>query len=294
MGELDGWTRKEFTADGISHATYRRGAGPGVIVIHEIPSLSPECIAFGQELVDAGFTVVMPHLFGTAGGPASLGAVATVLPRLCVSKEFTTFATGQTSPVAGWLRALARQLHSELGGVGIGAVGMCFTGGFALAMMVDPAVVAPVLAQPSLPFAVSKKRGADLNLTPDDLAVVRQRAADGCAVLGLRYEKDKATGTRFATLRARARGCVPLHRVPRVQALDPDRAPSAGRGRCGAGVLDRAVERPVLNLLAWETLREPMVRREPRVTRRRRRRPAAGPTRWCRRAELRRSRNAGR
>ena len=80
MGELDGWTRKEFTADGISHATYRRGAGPGVIVIHEIPSLSPECIAFGQELVDAGFTVVMPHLFGTAGGPASLGAVATVLP----------------------------------------------------------------------------------------------------------------------------------------------------------------------------------------------------------------------
>ena len=89
---------------------------------------------------------------------------------------------------------------AELGGVGVGAVGMCFTGGFALAMMVDPAVVAPVVAQPSLPFAVGKKRGADLNLSPADLGVVKQRAADGCAVLGLRYEKDKATGTRFATL----------------------------------------------------------------------------------------------
>ena len=201
MDELDDWTRTEFTADGVAHDTYRRGTGRGVIVIHEIPSLSPECIAFGQELVDAGFTVVMPHLFGAANGPASLGAVAKVLPRLCVSREFTTFATGRTSPIAGWLRALARQLHAELGGVGVGAVGMCFTGGFALAMMVDPAVAAPVLAQPSLPFAVGKKRGADLNLNPGDLAAVKQRAADGCAVLGLRYEKDKATGTRFATLR---------------------------------------------------------------------------------------------
>ena len=200
MPELDRWVRGDFTADGVSHDTYRQGTGPGVIVIHEIPSMSPECIAFGQEVVDAGFTVIMPHLFGTAGGPASLGATAKVLPRLCVSKEFTTFATGQTSPVAGWLRALARDLHGELGGSGVGAVGMCFTGGFALAMMVDDAVTAPVIAQPSLPFAVGKKRGADLNLDPGDLAVVKQRAADGCAVLGLRYEKDKATGTRFATL----------------------------------------------------------------------------------------------
>ena len=171
-----------------------------MIVIHEIPSMSPECVAFGQEVVDTGFTVIMPHLFGVAGGPATLGATVKVLPRLCVSKEFTTFATGQTSPIAGWLRALARDLHAELGGTGVGAVGMCFTGGFALAMMVDDAVAAPVLAQPSLPFAVSSKRGADLNLDAADLDVVRQRAADGCAVLGLRYARDRATGTRFATL----------------------------------------------------------------------------------------------
>jgi dienelactone hydrolase len=206
MSALDSWVRSEFTADGVTHDTYRQGTGPGVIVIHEIPSMSPECIAFGQEVVDAGFTVVMPHLFGAAGGPATLRATATVLPKLCISHEFTTFATGRTSLIANWLRALARDLRSQLAvagnseGQGIGAVGMCFTGGFALAMMVDDAIVAPVLAQPSLPFAVSKKRGADLNLSPADLAVVKQRAAAGCPVLGLRYEKDKATGTRFATL----------------------------------------------------------------------------------------------
>jgi dienelactone hydrolase len=102
--------------------------------------------------------------------------------------------------VAGWLRSLARDLHAELGGPGVGALGMCFTGGFALAMMVDDSVAAPVLCQPSVPFAVSKGRAADLNLSPADLDVVRQRAAGGCQVLGLQYDKDPATGTRFETL----------------------------------------------------------------------------------------------
>jgi len=99
------------------------------------------------------------------------------------------------------LRSLARDLHGELGGPGVGAVGMCFSGGFALAMMVDDSVVAPVVCQPSTPFAVGRRRGADLNLSPDDLDTVRARAAAGCAVLGLRYRDDPATGTRFDTLR---------------------------------------------------------------------------------------------
>jgi hypothetical protein len=77
---------------------------------------------------------------------------------------------------------------------------MCFTGGFALAMMVDTSVVAPVLAQPSTPFAVSPSRAADVNLSPGDLAAVKERAAAGCEVLGLRYRSDRAVGTRFETL----------------------------------------------------------------------------------------------
>ena len=96
-------------------------------------------------------------------------AAASALRQVCVSREFTKLALRETPPVAGWLRSLARQLHAELGGPGVGAVGMCFTGGFALAMMVDDSVAAPVVAQPSVPFAVTKSRAADLNVSPDDL-----------------------------------------------------------------------------------------------------------------------------
>jgi dienelactone hydrolase len=200
MSLLDSWTQGEHTAGGVTHPTYRKGTGPGVVVIHEIPGLTPEVIGYAEELVAAGYTVVLPHLFGTPEAPMSVGAIAKVLPRLCVSKEFTTMATGQTSPIAVWLRDLARTLHDELGGPGVGALGMCFTGGFALAMMVDPSVAAPVLAQPSLPFPVGKARAADLNLSPADLTAVKQRAAAGCEVLGLRYRGDSAVGTRFDTL----------------------------------------------------------------------------------------------
>jgi dienelactone hydrolase len=201
MSLLDTWTHGSHTADGRTHDTYRKGSGPGVIVIHELPGMTPDVIAFGEEVVEAGHTVVMPHLFGQVEQAPSATAMVRSLGSVCVSREFTTFALGRTAPLAGWLRSLARDLHSELGGPGVGAVGMCFTGGFALAMMVDEAVAAPVVAQPSVPFAVGRARGADLNLSASDLEAVRARANAGCTVLGLRYRQDPATGTRFETLR---------------------------------------------------------------------------------------------
>jgi dienelactone hydrolase len=200
MDPLDTWTHGIHTADGITHPTYRKGTGPGVVLIHELPGMTPEVIAFADEVVGAGHTVVMPHLFGEPAAPVSVGRFLKVLPQVCVSREFTKLALNETTPVAGWLRSLARELHAELGGPGVGALGMCFTGGFALAMMVDDAVTAPVVCQPSAPFAIGKRRGADLNLSPADLQVVKRRAAAGCAVLGLRYRNDAATGTRFDTL----------------------------------------------------------------------------------------------
>ena len=200
MSLLESWTQGEHSFDGVTHPTYRKGSGPGVIVIHEIPGMTPEVIGFGEEVVAAGFTVVMPHLFGAPEAPMGPRSLLATFPRVCVSREFTTLATGVTTPVAGWLRSLARELHEELGGPGVGAIGMCFTGGFALAMMVDTAVAAPVLAQPSAPFAVTPGRSRDVNLSPEDLAVVKQRSAAGCQVLGLRYTRDAAVGKRFETL----------------------------------------------------------------------------------------------
>jgi dienelactone hydrolase len=197
---LASWTPGSHTEGDLTFPTYRKGSGPGVIVIHEIPGPTPKVIAFAEEVVDAGFTVVMPHLFGRAEEPMNPISVARTLANLCVRAEFTKLATGVTAPIQAWLRSLARVLHVELGGPGVGALGMCFTGGFALAMMVDDSVAAPVLCQPSTPFAVGRKRAADLGLSPADLTVVKERAAGGCQVLGLEYPTDPMTGTRFRTL----------------------------------------------------------------------------------------------
>lgn len=194
------WTQGSHAHDGTTHTTYRKGTGPGVVVIHEIPGITPAVAAFGEELVDAGYTVVMPSLFGSDGADMTALTAAKALRQVCVSREFTKLRTGVTTPVAGWLRSLASELHDELGGPGVGALGMCFTGGFALAMMVDAPVTAPVLCQPSTPFVVGPKRSADLNLSPADLDVVKGRCAAGQQVLGIQFEKDPLTGSRFDTL----------------------------------------------------------------------------------------------
>lgn len=203
---LEGWSQSSFTAAGLTRDVYRRGSGPGVVVIHEIPGITPKVAQFMNEVVDAGFTVVAPSLVGTPGRDVSNGYVLGSMLKVCVAKEFANWALDRTSPVIGFLRALARNLHDEVGGPGVGAVGMCFSGGFALGMMVDDIMVAPVLSQPSMPFAAgfgSRKvrRSADLNLSPDDRLAVARRAAEGCQVLGLRFTGDTLVGTRFDSLR---------------------------------------------------------------------------------------------
>lgn len=203
MDALTSWTADRHTADGRTVPVYRKGSGPGVVVLHESPGLTPEVVAFGEHLVGAGFTVALPHLFGPAGRRPRPGESALVLTRLCLSREFALVTTGATTPLAGWLRDLARTLHAGCGGRGVGVVGMCVTGGFALAAMLDPSVAAPVLAQPAVPVPLTSRRAADVGLAPEDLEQVVERARAGCPVLGVRYRADVSTGTRFETLRAR-------------------------------------------------------------------------------------------
>ena len=198
---IPGWDHSAFTHDGVTHATYRKGSGPAVVVVHEIPGITPKVLEFAERVVAQGFTVVMPLLVGEVGRKPSGSYIASSMRKICISREFTTMAMHKTSPIISWLRALARQMHSEVGGVGVGAVGMCFSGGFALGMMVDDIMVAPVLSQPSMPFAVGTNRSADLNLSPSDEARIVERAQAGCQVLGLRFTGDKLVGTRFDSLR---------------------------------------------------------------------------------------------
>ena len=200
---LAGFESTQFTHAGTTRTVYRGGAGPGVVVIHEVPGVTPNVAAFGRRVIDAGFTVAMPSLFGEPGRAPTAGYLARSLLHGCVAREFTSWATRTTSPVIEWLRALARDLHASAGGPGVGAVGMCFTGGFALAMAVDETLLAPVLSQPSMPIGVGKARKRDLQLSDADLARVQDRAAhDGLCVLGLRFTRDPAVPPeRFAHLR---------------------------------------------------------------------------------------------
>lgn len=204
MTGLDGYDETTFTFEGKTRRVFRRGEGPAVIVIAEIPGITPLVADFGRRVAEAGFTAVLPSLFGTPGKEASPGYIAQSIGFACVSKEFATWATNKTSPATVWARALARHEHERCGGPGVGVVGMCLTGNFALAMMVDPVVAAPVLSQPSLPFALNGAFRRDVNLSPEDLATVKQRCADepDLCVLGLRFTGDRmAPPERFARLR---------------------------------------------------------------------------------------------
>jgi dienelactone hydrolase len=201
-GTIAGFTESTFTHDGLSRSVFSGGTGPAVIVIHEIPGLHPGVVAFARRVVDAGFSVRMPSLFGTPGRPVSAGYAVRTLAGACVAREFTTLALNRTSPVIRWLRHLAAEAHAECGGPGVGAVGMCFTGGFALGMMVDDTMLAPVLSQPSLPFPLTPSRRRAVGISDADLGRVKARAADGACLMGLRFTADVAVPeARFDTLR---------------------------------------------------------------------------------------------
>jgi dienelactone hydrolase len=204
MSEIEGYARTTFASDGKAREVYTTGSGPAVIVISEIPGITPKVAEFGRRVAAIGCTAWLPRLFGEPGRPPSGGYVMRSFVPACISAEFAAFATNRSRPVTVWLRALARHAHDVCGGPGVGAVGMCFTGGFALAMMVDDVIVAPVLSQPSLPLPIGATRRRDVGISESDLARVKQRCADepDLCVLGLRFTGDRAVPPeRFQRLR---------------------------------------------------------------------------------------------
>lgn len=201
--DLTDFDQRTFTFDEVTRTVFTAGSGPAVVVMAEMPGITPAVARFARKVVDVGCTVWMPDLFGVAGRPPSAVAYARSLVPACVARDFAAFAAGITSPVVGWLRALAGEAHAECGGPGVGAVGMCFTGGFALGMMVDDRMIAPVLSQPSLPIVVPWRRSnaSEVGLSDADRAEVARRAAQGVCVLGLRFTADPLVpAQRFAAL----------------------------------------------------------------------------------------------
>jgi dienelactone hydrolase len=202
--ELPGWQSDPFTAAGRTHTLHTRGAGPGVVLLPELPGLTPKVLELADHLVAEGFTVTAVSLLGEPGRPPSLRYVVGTVARALVDREFRAFAPGADRPVAEYVRAVARRLHGQVGGPGVGVVGMCFSGGFALAAAAEPAVLAAVASQPTLPLPLTPRRRRDVGMSDRERDAIAARVAEeGLALMGLRFSEDAASPTdRFRSLRA--------------------------------------------------------------------------------------------
>lgn len=201
---LSGFSHETLSFLTESRTVYRRGEGPAVLIMTEIPGITPAVAAFAARVAEAGFSVWMPQLFGTPGAALSPLAVTQTLARVCISKEFKVLASHQSSPITAWLRALARHAHDQCGGPGVGAVGMCLTGNFGIALMLDAPIQAAVLSQPSLPIGPLPAQRAGLHASPEEIAAAQQRIEEhGARLLALRFEGDPmCPAARFETLRS--------------------------------------------------------------------------------------------
>ena len=219
---LEDFAPREIAFDGVARRVYVAGRGPAVIVMSEMPGISPEVARFARWVRDAGFAVYMPSLFGRDGAVPGVKEGGAVFKQACISAEFRALAAGQSSPVTQWLRALARLAHLECGGRGVGAIGMCFTGNFALTMMLEPAMLAPVLSQPALPL----KDPAGLEIAAEEIKAVRDRLErEDLTVLAYRFAGDRfCRAERFAAYAA-ALGDRFVGRVLPVSAANTDVAP---------------------------------------------------------------------
>ena len=194
--DLSDFISRALEFEGNSKAVYTQGSGPAVIIMAEMPGITPQLLRFARRVSKEGFTVYLPSLFGVDGANTNATEGMEIARRTCISAEFSAFKGGRSSKVTDWLRSLARHALAECKGPGVGAIGMCFTGNFALSMMLEPAMIAPVLAQPSLPL----DNPAGLEISNDELRDIRNRLnEENLEVLGYRFEGDSfCRAQRFA------------------------------------------------------------------------------------------------
>ncbi|WP_019962290.1 dienelactone hydrolase family protein [Woodsholea maritima] len=209
----------DFEAEGMGHPVLVEGAGPGVILMHEMPGFVPQFWRLARWLIAAGYRVYAPALYDPVGTPADeacqakgMGAFLTA----CISREIHLFARNHASPVTQWLRALARHAHNECAGPGVGVIGLCVSGNFAWSMALDPSVVAPVAGEPSLPLGAKGAAGS-LHLSPADEAALTAR--EDLHVMALRFSGDPVCqAPRFERLKS----VVGAHRL--IERVMPDSA----------------------------------------------------------------------
>jgi dienelactone hydrolase len=100
---LEDFGPREITLDGVAKRVYVAGSGPAVIVMSEMPGISPHVARFARWVRDGGFTVYMPSLFGRDGAVPGVEEGMAVFQRACVSTEFRALSANESSPVTQWL-----------------------------------------------------------------------------------------------------------------------------------------------------------------------------------------------
>jgi dienelactone hydrolase len=253
VSTLEGWAVSPFTGAGLTHDVYEKGSGPGVVLIPEMPGMTPEVLGLAQHLVERGFTVAVPSPFGVPGRESSMGYTLNTLRKVCVSAEFRAFALNAHRPITDFLRAVAADLAARTPGAGVGVIGMCFTGGFALATAIESSVLASVVSQPAVPFPTSRARRIDPGASAEDMDAIAARTAnDGLCLLGLRFSEDvSAPRERFASLKTKFGDAF------EVIELDSSPGNAGGYSKGAHSVLTAEVRENPTNS-AWET-REHMV-----------------------------------
>jgi dienelactone hydrolase len=198
---IDDYRKSVFSApltDGrmATHDVYERGSGAPVVLIQELPGIGVETLQLADELINAGFHVVMPHLFGPIG-KTSIGA--NLLRVFCMRREFHLFQANRTSPIVDWLKALCREVKSVHSSKGVGVIGMCLTGNFAISLMADDSVLAAVASQPAMPFG----KMSALHMSDSDLAAVKQGIDNSAPMKAFRFEADPmCSAAKFASIDA--------------------------------------------------------------------------------------------
>ncbi len=197
MKTLPGFQSFSFEHKGIQHPVYVAGQGPAILIMHELPGMVKETVALARRLQETGFTTYMPLFFGPPGKKATYSSLVPYTIRLCISREFYMLKRNRTSPILDWLRALCRKAFEECGGKGVGAIGMCLTGSYAIPLMLEPSMIAPVVSQPSLPGCMMGSKEAkiqcrrSLDFSPEDLKHAKERCnTEGLEIRGFKFSHD--------------------------------------------------------------------------------------------------------
>ena len=182
------YRRSPFTAataggTSIRHDVYRRGSGAPVVLIQELPGIGPETLRLADEFVANGFEIVLPHLFGPLEKTSTGGNLLRVF---CMRREFHLFENNRASPIVDWLKALCREVKAQGPHKGVGVIGMCLTGNFAISLMGDDSVLAAVSSQPSMPLM----KADELHMSASDIGDIRQRIDATAPMHAYRFAGD--------------------------------------------------------------------------------------------------------